>query len=156
MPPARGLELKVPPVAVGLIVAALMWSIARCGPRMAAGGTARGVVALLLLAAGLGVAIAGVLHFRRARTTVNPLRPEQASSMVTTGVYRWSRNPMYLGMLLVLAAWAAWLGSLLALAGLPLFVAYMARFQIVPEERALAARFPDEFARYARSVRRWA
>jgi protein-S-isoprenylcysteine O-methyltransferase Ste14 len=141
---------------VVLLAAALMWGIARFGPRLPAGGTARGVVASLLLLAGIAVAIAGVLHFRRARTTVNPLRPEQATAMVTTGVYRWSRNPMYLGMLLVLAAWAAWLGSLLALAGLPLFVAYMARFQIVPEERALAARFPEEFARYAASVRRWA
>lgn len=143
-------------MAVGLVTAALMWGIARFGPQLPVADTARGLVAVLLLAAGLAVAIAGVLHFRRARTTVNPLRPEQATSMVTNGVYRWSRNPMYLGMLLVLAAWAAWLGSLLALAGLPLFVAYMARFQIVPEERALAARFPDEFARYARSVRRWA
>lgn len=156
VPPASGLELKVPPVAVLLVAAAPMWGIARFGPQLPIGGTARLVVAVLLLAAGIAVALAGVLSFRRARTTVNPLRPGQASAMVTTGVYRWSRNPMYLGMLLALAAWAAWLGSLLALVGLPLFVAYMVRFQILPEERALAARFPEEFARYAASVRRWA
>jgi protein-S-isoprenylcysteine O-methyltransferase Ste14 len=141
---------------VVLLAAALMWGIAHLGPQLPVDSTARGVVAVLLFAAGIAVAIAGVLHFRRARTTVNPLRPERASAMVTTGVYRWSRNPMYLGMLLVLAAWAAWLGSLLALVGLPLFVAYVGRFQIVPEERALAAQFPEEFERYARSVRRWA
>jgi protein-S-isoprenylcysteine O-methyltransferase Ste14 len=142
-------------VAVGLVVAAVIWGLARFGPIVPGARGPRAVAAVVLLVAGVGVALAGVLHFRRARTTVNPLRPEQASAIVTTGVYARSRNPMYLGMLLVLAAWAAWLGSALGLAGLVLFVAYMNRWQIVPEERALAARFPDEFARYARTVRRW-
>lgn len=150
------LELKVPPVAVVVAVGCLMWGLARVGPVYSGSSVVRPVLAAVLLLAGLVIAVAGVAHFRQARTTVNPLRPEQASAIVTTGIYARSRNPMYLGMLLVLAAWAAWLGSALALLGLPSFVAYMNRWQILPEERVLAARFPHEFARYARAVRRWA
>jgi protein-S-isoprenylcysteine O-methyltransferase Ste14 len=84
------------------------------------------------------------------------LQPAQAASMVTSGVYRFTRNPMYLGMFCLLAAWAAWLGRLAPLlAGLPAFVLYMNRFQIRPEERALEQRFGAAFREYAARVRRW-
>jgi protein-S-isoprenylcysteine O-methyltransferase Ste14 len=101
------------------------------------------------------VAVAGVLEFRRARTTVNPTTPQAATSMVRSGIYRHTRNPMYLGMLLVLAGWAVWLASLAAVAVLPVFVLYLNRLQIEPEERALASRFGADFEEYRRSVRRW-
>jgi len=149
------LELRVPPVAVVLIAALLMWMLARRTPRLDWVTQWRLVAALVLLAAGVLVAVAGVLEFRRARTTVNPTKPEAASAMVRSGIYRHTRNPMYLGMLLVLAAWAAWLASPVALAVLPAFVLYLNRFQIEPEERVLAGLFAGEFDAYRRSVRRW-
>jgi protein-S-isoprenylcysteine O-methyltransferase Ste14 len=86
---------------------------------------------------------------------VNPLQPDAASSLVSGGVYRWTRNPMYLGMALVLLAWAVYLSSIAALAVLPLFIVYINRFQIEPEERALEARFGAQFERYRKAVRRW-
>jgi protein-S-isoprenylcysteine O-methyltransferase Ste14 len=86
---------------------------------------------------------------------VNPMTPEASSALVVAGIFRWTRNPMYLGMLVVLIAWALWLSNALAFIVLPLFVAYLNRFQILPEERALQARFGAEFERYCRSVRRW-
>ena len=101
------------------------------------------------------MALAGAVAFRKYRTTVNPMHPESTTALVTTGIYSFTRNPMYVGLLLVLAAWAAWLSNLLALVILPVFVAYVSRFQIVPEERALAARFGEQFALYCRRVRRW-
>jgi protein-S-isoprenylcysteine O-methyltransferase Ste14 len=110
---------------------------------------------MLLVAAGVLVAVAGVLEFRRARTTVNPTTPQAASSMVRSGIYRHTRNPMYLGMLLVLAAWAAWLANPAAFVVLPVFFLYINRFQIEPEERILAGLFAGEFDAYRRSVRRW-
>jgi protein-S-isoprenylcysteine O-methyltransferase Ste14 len=149
------LELRVPPLAVVLIAALLMWMLARRTPRLDWVTHWRLAAALLLLAAGLVVAIAGVLEFRRARTTVNPMKPEATASMVCSGIYRHTRNPMYLGMVLVLAAWAVWLASLIAFAVLPAFVLYLNRWQIEPEERVLAGRFAGEFAAYRRSVRRW-
>ncbi|MCY1553776.1 Phospholipid methyltransferase [compost metagenome] len=105
--------------------------------------------------AGAFVALFGVASFRRAKTTVNPTTPGAASALVDSGIYRYSRNPMYLGLLLVLAGWGLWLAHALALLGLPAFVVYMNRFQIAPEERALTAVFGDAFAAYRQKVRRW-
>ena len=83
------------------------------------------------------------------------MAPQKASALVTSGVYRITRNPMYLGMLLVLAGWAVWLGNAAALIGLPLFVGVLNLLQIAPEERVLRGRFGDAFTRYAARVRRW-
>ena len=101
------------------------------------------------------IGIAAVLGFRRAKTTINPLTPQASSALVVRGIYRWTRNPMYLAMLLVLIGWACIVSNWAALAMLPLFVATLNRLQIEPEERALHARFGAEFENYRRKVRRW-
>jgi len=149
------LELKVPPLALVAVLAALMWLGARALPSLAFAFPGLMLAALLLAAAGVLVVAAGVTAFRRARTTVDPRDPARSSELVATGIYRASRNPMYLGMLLLLAAWSVFLGSAPALLALPAFVAWMNRFQIAPEERALRARFGDRFTSYERRVRRW-
>lgn len=151
----HALELKLPPALVLLLVAFGMWLLDRAGPPLPLSDGVRTLLVAGLLAVGVAVAVAGVVTFRRARTTVNPMQPDRVSSMVTGGIYRYSRNPMYLGMLLVLAAWAAWLASVPTLIGLPVFVLYMNRFQIVPEERVLAHRFAAQYADYAQCTRRW-
>ena len=115
----------------------------------------RSAFALICCTVGLGIVSAGLLSFRRAKTTVNPLIPEATTTMVTSGIYRFSRNPMYLGFLFVLAGWAIYLSNLLAFTLLPLFVWYLNRFQILPEERVLSAKFPPTFTAYKGSVRRW-
>lgn len=112
-------------------------------------------LAAMLLVTGAWLAVAGVIEFRRASTTVNPMAPSDSSTVVDTGVYRYTRNPMYLGFLLVLFAWAAWLAAPWALLGPVVFVAWMTRFQILPEERALLERFGDDYRAYCRRVRRW-
>jgi len=132
-----------------------MWLVARFSPAFTADLPGRPGVALALAAAGAAVALAGVAEFRRVRTTVNPLRPERASALVTSGVFRWTRNPMYLGLALALLGWAAFLAHPLAALGVPAFVVWMNRWQIPREERALAALFSEEFARYRTRVRRW-
>ncbi len=101
------------------------------------------------------VALAAFAGFWKARTTINPLKPDRASVLVTHGIYRFTRNPMYLSLLLLLVAYASELGSWVAFAGPAVYVAYITRFQIVPEERILASKFGDEFAEYKRRVRRW-
>jgi protein-S-isoprenylcysteine O-methyltransferase Ste14 len=94
-------------------------------------------------------------HFLRARTTINPLKPGNASALVAGGIYRFTRNPMNLGLATLLLAWTIYLGNIAALAGVLLFILYMNRFQIAPEERALQARFGAEFDAYCARVRRW-
>jgi protein-S-isoprenylcysteine O-methyltransferase Ste14 len=105
--------------------------------------------------AGVVTGALGVVSFRRARTTVNPTRPDSSSSLVLSGVYAFTRNPMYLGLLLVLVGWAIFLSNILAFLVLPGFIFYMNRFQIEPEERALASLFGREFDAYKSRVRKW-
>ena len=112
-------------------------------------------MAAVFFSAALIIGLSAVFGFHRAKTTVNPLKPEASTALVTGGIYQWTRNPMYLAMLLVLVAWACIVSNWASLAMLPLFVAYLNRFQIGPEERALHARFGAEFESYRRKVRRW-
>ena len=149
------LELKIPPVALTLLTALLMWLLARAGPVLDIAEGWRAVAMAALVLAGGAVGMAGVRSFRIAGTTVNPFDPNASSQLVTTGIYRYSRNPMYLGLLLALLGWAAWLASPFALALALGFVPYMNRFQIGPEERTLALAFGEAFERYRKDARRW-
>lgn len=148
----RLLELKVPPVGVGAAVAALAWYVDQFAVLQWSGSR---MGAILWSAAGVFVAMAGLWSFARARTSVNPHRPGNASSLVTWGIYRVTRNPMYLGMLMVLIGWALFLGGALPLFTTGLFIPYMNRFQIEPEERVMAELFGDQFEQYVATVRRW-
>ena len=151
----NSLELKIPPVGVFLLFAAAMWLIPFQIPLNNFFFSFRLPFSLILIMAGGVFAVAGIFAFRKSKTTLNPLKPEAASIIVTCGVYRFSRNPMYVGLLFVLTAWAVWLYNLLAFLFLPAFVLYMNRFQIMPEERVLLAKFGSEFNAYMMSVRRW-
>ena len=148
------LELRIPPPIVFAACALGMWLAARFLPTLAVPAMPRWL-AVALAIAGFLVAAAGIAAFRRAGTTTNPMTPDAASQIVTGGIYRITRNPMYLGLALVLAAWALELGNLGALALVAGFVLYMTRFQVIPEERALAARFGPAYDAYRSRVRRW-
>jgi protein-S-isoprenylcysteine O-methyltransferase Ste14 len=147
------LELKIPPPIVLIAVGCGMWAIAKVGPLLTVPAGAS--VGMLLMIAGLALNITGVMTVRKARTTFNPLRPETTTALVSTGVFGVSRNPMYLGMLIALLGWAVYLSSPVALIGPAVFVLYIGRFQIVPEERALSSLFGASFAEYKAKVRRW-
>lgn len=151
----QALELKIPPVVLVVVFALAMWLLALWLPPVALPALWGQVLAGVLAAAGIAVALAGVLAFRRANTTVDPRVPQQTSSLVIRGIYRYSRNPMYLGFLLLLAALASYLMSAAAMVLLPLFVLYMNRWQIAPEERHLLQKFGAEYQAYTKQVRRW-
>jgi protein-S-isoprenylcysteine O-methyltransferase Ste14 len=151
----HNLELRIPPPAVVAVTAFLMWLTAWALPSPQLVFHGRVLLAMAILVSGLLVILAGLIEFRRARTTVNPLNPGAASSLVVKGVYGLTRNPMYLGMAIILIAWAVFLANPLSVLVVPLFVAYMNRFQIVPEEKVLESLFRSEFKPYMTRVRRW-
>lgn len=151
----KALEHKVPPPAIAVTVAAVMWLISVATPTLILSLPLRLTLAISFAAVGLGVALSGIVSFARSRTTINPLNPQAATTLVDSGVYRFSRNPMYLGILLVLVGWAALLGNAFAVLVLPGFVWYINRFQIIPEERALLECFGSAFVAYSGKVRRW-
>jgi len=149
------LDYKIPPPVIGALVAAAMWSVSALGPQFPIATGPKYAAVAILAVAGVAFDLLGLLAFRAFRTTVNPLKPERASAMVTSGVYRVSRNPMYVGMVLLLLAWAVNLSALLPFAGPPIFVLYITRFQIQSEERVLKRIFGEEYSAYAARVRRW-
>ncbi|MBY5993193.1 methyltransferase family protein [Ferrimonas balearica] len=151
----KALELKVPPLLLMVAVAGLMALLAPVTPTLPLEPALRLIGTTLATALGVTILVAGALAFRRADTTVNPTTPEASRQLVVQGIYRRSRNPMYLGMLALLLGWGLFLASPAALALLPAFVLYLNRFQIQPEERALRARFGADFDRYCQQVGRW-
>ena len=149
------LELKIPPPIQALLFSVAMWFTSAQFSSFAFVFPWHHALGILLVIVGIALGVVGAITFRRAKTTVNPTKPGEASSLVTSGIYRLSRNPMYVGLLVVLIGWALWLSNPLAFLFLPFFVAYMTRFQIIPEERVLSAKFGAEYAVYKQSVRRW-
>lgn len=151
----RAIELKIPPPALALLIAVAMWGVALATSRFEITAVFRNAAAILIAIVGFAFAISGVLAIRRARTTISPVKPEAATSLVTSGVYRFTRNPMYLGLCFVLVAWAVFLSSAWAFLGPVAFVLYINRFQIAPEERVLSKLFGPVFVEYQSKVRRW-
>ncbi len=138
-----------------LAVAATMWGVARAWPAAAFDVPLRMPLAMGVAAIALAIESAAAWPFLRARTTINPLVPGRSSRLIVDGLNRISRNPMYVGQALLLSAWGLWLSHPLALLLWPLYPVFITRFQIVPEERALAARFGAGYAAYRARVRRW-
>ena len=138
-----------------MIAAALMWIASSATPIFDVFLPAKLHLSGSLALIGALICASGIVSFRRAKTTVNPLKPHSTSSLVTSGIYKYTRNPMYLGLVLVLLGWAAFLSNLAALALLPAFILYINRFQIMPEEDALASLFPQAYPAYRDRVRRW-
>ena len=147
------MQTKIPPPVIGIGFGVLMWLVARNAGGMHFPG--QPLLAALLMLCGVVIDLASVAAFFGARTTVNPLRPERAEKLVVIGFFRYSRNPMYLGMLLILCGWAVWLGQPLNVVMLIAFVFCINELQIKPEEQALEARFGQEYRDYCDKVRRW-
>lgn len=145
----------IPPPVVAALLAACMWVVDRTMTATKIQSALLVPVALVLLGLALWLLFAAALAFFHHKTTINPLAPARASNLITSGVYRLSRNPIYLGDLLLLAAFAVWLGNLVNVLFLAAFVWIMNRGQIAAEEEALRANFGERYAAYTKQVRRW-
>lgn len=149
------LELKVPPPLQALIFGFLMWVVDQRFPIGQFDLSFKLPLAILFAIAGIALVVTAMLAFRNASTTVDPFRPEEASKLVAHGIFSYSRNPMYISLLLVLIGWAIWLGSPANIILLIFFVTYITAYQIKPEEKALSAVFGEAYEDYRSKVRRW-
>ncbi len=151
----NALEKKIPPLVQVIVWACILWGVSPGLPRVSIDAFWSTLLAITVLVIGILLAVAGVLEFRKMKTTVDPRMPEKASALVVSGVYSISRNPMYVGFALWLLALVIYLQAPLLSVGVLLFVLYMNRFQIAPEERTMAAMFGVQWESYKSRVRRW-
>jgi protein-S-isoprenylcysteine O-methyltransferase Ste14 len=149
------LEHRIPPPIVVVLTGGAMAAVARALPSPTLELPLRAAVGAAVVAAGFAIVARAFFTFRNAGTTIDPVQVERASALVTQGIFGHSRNPMYVGMAVMLFGWAAFLGSAWLALGPVAFVLFTTRFQIVPEERAMRGRFGEAYAAYTRRVRRW-
>jgi len=148
------MELKIPPPIYMLIFACLMWLLSQHLPIYTWPFNTQ-YLGMTIIFLGLSIDLSSLIGFLLSKTSINPMKPENAQSLVTRGLYRFSRNPMYLGLLLVLTGWSLYLGILSALLLLPLFIWVMTKMQIQPEEKILKELFGQSYIEYKQTVRRW-
>lgn len=149
------LDHKIPPPVITILCAVLAWALAHFTPDFAYALPARLPIAALFALTGLTLDVFCLLAFRKAKTTPSPLAPSKSTRIVPTGPYAFSRNPMYLGLAMLLIGLCIYLANPLTLLAVVVFVVYITRFQIIPEERLLLIKFGDAYADYIRTVRRW-
>jgi protein-S-isoprenylcysteine O-methyltransferase Ste14 len=149
------LEKKVPPLLLAVALGLFTWWLSTTTPAVVLHSWVRWTLVVFFMLSGLVCCGTAVASFRKAGTTVDPRSPEKASTFVHTGIYKYSRNPMYVGFTLMILAWAVFLESPAGLVVAAGFVTYLNYFQIPPEERALRSRFGEDYIRYTEKVRRW-
>ena len=148
------LELKVHPPIVLVLCLGLVYILSHYLPILAIPSMLSGLYWYIGLT-GVLVALAGIWEFRKAKTTINPTKPEKTSHLVSGGIYRVTRNPMYLGMVCIITAAIFKFGNYFGFIALPCFMLYITQFQIKPEERIIESIFGEQYVAYKKKVRRW-
>lgn len=149
------MELRIIPVVQLLIAVLSMLAFNKLWPEIILHWPAQILIACILLSLAVLIGISAVVSFRKHKTTVNPTKPETSSAVVSSGIYAFSRNPMYLAMLISLLSLAYYLQHLASLPVILIFIGYMTRFQIIPEEKSLIKSFGQQYLDYRIKVRRW-
>lgn len=149
------MEQKILPVFQVIIAALLMMLTTKLFPNFHYTFPLKLPIFLLLILLALSIAFIAIYSFRKHQTTVNPTKPEATSKIVHTGIYSFSRNPMYLAMLIFLISVSVFCENSLAFLPIPLFIWFITIYQIKPEERMLKIHFGQEYKHYLLSVRRW-
>lgn len=149
------MKVKTIPALQLVIMGAAMYGLSSWFPIFMLSIPGQTMAAMMISVFGILLVMAGGVSFRRAKTTVNPIDPTQTTELVVEGIYRYTRNPMYLGFLLMLLGWGTFLGGISSFLMLPLFVWVITQFQIIPEEQVLAEKFGASYQEYVAQVRRW-
>tara|TARA_A100000164_G_scaffold217868_1_gene193265 strand:- start:68 stop:523 length:456 start_codon:yes stop_codon:yes gene_type:complete len=147
------IKTKIPPPLVLLIFGFLINYTKNIFPQLEI--ARKDVFGSTLIIFGIIIFFSAMMLFKKYKTTITPLNPSNATKLVIDGIYKFSRNPMYLGLLLILSGISIILNPIGGLFLIPLFILYINLFQIIPEEKAMVDLFKDEFLKYKKNVRRW-
>ena len=150
------MHLRIPPPIVALIGVLLIFLskdyilILYLHPYL------QNTLSILFLVIGFVIILSATKEFKKSNKTVNPMKPETSTSLVTSGIFKYTRNPMYLGLSSILLASCFYFSSLLGIiVYVPFFILYITVFQIIPEEEVMKSLFNDEYLDYCSKVRRW-
>ncbi len=149
------LALKIPPLLLVMIFSAAMFGLSKILPNLGLSSSLRWMILLIMSVISSVIVIASTWCFKVTHTTVNPFNPDSSTSLIQSGIYRYSRNPMYLGFTCFLIGIGVWLDSLFSILLVPTFIGYLTVFQIRPEEEALSKIFGDDFNQYKIKTNRW-
>lgn len=149
------MKLILPPPVQAIICAGLMWLISSQLPEFSFSFVLQQPLAILVCIVGIAIDLVSVGLFVKLKTTVSPFSPDKTEKLVTSGLYQFTRNPMYLGMSIILTGLAIWLGNFACFLMIPCFIWYITKLQIIPEEEILLKKFGEEFEGYMLRVRRW-
>jgi len=149
------MKLLIPPPVQAIVCAACMWVIANRFPSLGFSFGFQQELAIAICIIGIFVDLVSVGLFTKFKTTVSPFSPQKTEKLVTSGLYQFSRNPMYVGMVIILIGIGIWLGNLAAFVLIPGFTWFVTTFQIIPEEEILAEKFGQDYLEYKSRVRRW-
>ena len=147
------IKTKIPPPLVALTFGFLVNYSKNIFPKIEIGWGS--VVGAVMIIVGLIIIISAIIQFKKNKTTITPLNPSGATKLIVHGIYKFSRNPMYLGLSLILSGISIIQNPIGGLLFVPSFILYITHFQIIPEESAMLALFKDDFVKYKENVRRW-
>ncbi|WP_331344250.1 isoprenylcysteine carboxylmethyltransferase family protein [Cellvibrio sp. UBA7661] len=149
------MRMRAPPILVVFLIAVVMYLVEPISPVLDIDHPANLIASIVAFLSGVIFCLLGVYEFRRVHTTVDPLNIEKATTLVTSGVFGVSRNPMYVGFAFILFSFVLYLKSPLLVIGVCFFVVYITKFQILPEEQAMLTKFGNQYQQYMLKVRRW-
>ena len=149
------MKLLIPPPVYALIIGVLMWFLNRYFPIVHFIDSPWNKIGVAMIVVSAVSDFWSIFLFLKKHTTANPMKPENTTGIITKGLYKITRNPMYVGLLIILTGYAIWLGSLTPFFVLPLFYLLITEMQIKPEEEILERKFGQDYLNYKNSVRRW-
>ena len=112
-------------------------------------------ISILFFLIGIACFFFAIKLFKKHNTTISPLKPEKATSLIVSGIYMYSRNPMYLGMLFILISTSIRFNIIGGIISISTFIVYITKFQIIPEEEQLKRIFGEKFLNYKKKTRMW-
>ena len=113
------------------------------------------IISILFFFFGSAFLVFALSSFKKQKTTISPLQPEKASALVISNVYKYSRNPMYLGMLFILISLAISYNIIGGIIAISIFIFFITKFQIKPEEVQMEKLFGEKYAQYKKRTRMW-
>ena len=113
------------------------------------------LISIIILLIGILILINPIFKFIKSKTTIDPIKFKKVNKLIISGIYKYSRNPMYLGLLMIVISTSIFFLNIFSITTPLLFYCWINRFQIKREEIFLTEKFGEEYMSYKTKTRRW-